>query len=91
MRVFSRLYKLDFLSLVVERFWCRYLCPLGALLAILQKISIRKLRVPKDKCTNRKKYLKECPMQCTRAGENDHILCGKCLSKCPLKTIKYST
>lgn len=79
------------LSLVVERFWCRYLCPLGALLAILQKISILKLRVLEDKCTNCKECLKECPMQCTRVGENDHILCEKCLSKCPLKIIKYST
>ena len=36
-------------SLFVERFFCRYLCPLGAVFAIASRLRIAKIRKPREK------------------------------------------
>lgn len=39
-------------SLVVERFWCRYLCPLGAINGLLAKLSPVRIQREPASCTN---------------------------------------
>ena len=41
-----------FLNRIRPRFWCRILCPLGALLGIFSRISPLKLKKYPDRCTN---------------------------------------
>jgi len=36
---------LAFLSLIKSRFWCRYICPLGALYGLLARLSLFKLKI----------------------------------------------
>jgi len=38
------------LNMTRERFWCRYLCPLGALLGLAARWNVLKLRVDQEKC-----------------------------------------
>ena len=49
-------------SLFVERPWCKYACPYGALLGLTNKISIFKIRRSKDTCISCKKCNQVCPM-----------------------------
>ncbi|MDY9921494.1 MAG: 4Fe-4S binding protein [Synergistota bacterium] len=78
-----------FLGLFIQRFWCRYLCPLGAALALISKFSLVKVYRDKSPCINCGKCSMVCPVGLTpdkdivqRDGEC--IACGKCYSACPV-------
>lgn len=75
-------------GLVVSRFWCRYLCPLGALLAVFNKISVFTLRKSPQACAGCGKYPREC-IQHTCPGTTDCVMCGDCAQGCPAKAITF--
>lgn len=49
-------------SLFVERPWCKYLCPYGAFLGLISKISIFKIKKKASKCDSCTLCDKQCPM-----------------------------
>lgn len=75
-----------FLVIIRKRFWCRYLCPLGALLALLARISPYRRRV--FSCgTHCTKCQQSCRMGAI-APDNSYtpsecILCMDCVTDCP--------
>ena len=73
-------------ALVVTRFWCRYLCPLGALLGLLNKVSLFKIGIVPDKCTRCHACLRACPMD-TGPSSTDCTVCTDCLNECPVSAI----
>jgi polyferredoxin len=84
-----------FLILVftIERGWCRYFCPIGAMLAPFNKISALKVTVNKDECVHCNLCSNEaCPMGIDVPNmdrDPECILCGKCIEVCPRKIIKF--
>ncbi len=48
------------LSVLIRNFWCRYLCPYGALLGILSFLSILKIHRNAETCTNCQKCTRTC-------------------------------
>lgn len=72
-------------SLLIDRIWCRYLCPLGALLAIFSRLGL--LRQPVgESCNNCRACARTCTLQVID-GENrvdtaECIACGRCQEKC---------
>jgi len=80
------------LIFTVERGWCRYFCPVGALLAPFNKISMFSVEVDKDKCIHCNVCKDVCPMGINVPEMNrdpECILCGKCVNKCPQNIIKF--
>lgn len=80
------------LIVVVERGWCRYFCPVGALLAPFNKISFLYVSVNTAECGGCNKCSDVCPMGIDVAAMNrdpECILCGKCISACPKKIISF--
>ncbi|MGD2252423.1 MAG: 4Fe-4S binding protein [Anaerolineales bacterium] len=76
------------LNLLAERFWCRYLCPLGGLLGLLSKIGLIR-REPNDQCTGCELCTRVCPTG-TVQPENGYasdpaecIMCMDCQDACP--------
>jgi ferredoxin-type protein NapF len=74
-----------------RRFWCRNLCPLGALLGVLGKLSPLRLRVS-DKCTRCLRCVHECKMGAILEDPKQYrgpecIWCYACLAVCPEKAI----
>lgn len=72
----------------VERFFCRYLCPLGAVFSIISKIGITKINKPKADCGK----CRACTMSCSmglqlykvdKVKGGDCINCLKCTEVCP--------
>jgi len=64
-------------NLVARRFWCRYLCPLGAFIAFLSKFAFIK-RFVQDGCVKCKKCVSTCPMD-TISPEDFTSDPGECL------------
>ena len=75
-------------SLFIERFWCRYLCPLGALLAPLQKLSLFKVRRSEEHCIHCHLCGKSCPVRLDPESTDvtssaECLACGRCVEACP--------
>lgn len=76
-----------FESMFIERFFCRYLCPLGAVLTILSKIKLLKIKVDEGKCGKCKLCANNCPMKIDIEGisamkSGECIGCLKCFNNC---------
>lgn len=76
-------------SLLIERFWCKYLCPLGAALAVFNKIAPLRLKVAENRCVDCGRCNTECPMDIGNAHVNSRdpecIQCLECLETCARK------
>lgn len=76
------------LSLFVERPWCRWFCPFGALQGVMQLLSPWKIRKNRELCTSCGVCSRACPMR-IHIHEKSAVLdtrcnrCGKCLAACP--------
>lgn len=74
----------------VPRFWCRYICPTGALMAIFQKYSYAGIRRDPVKCPKCSHCEVRCPMQINildlpweKFNDPECILCMECVDACP--------
>jgi len=76
------------------RFWCRGLCPLGALLGVLSRWSILGMEKDHDKCTDCNLCLLHChggddPIANATWKKSECHLCMNCQAVCPEGVIKF--
>ena len=77
-------------SLVVRNFWCRYLCPYGALLGLAAMAGPLQVRRNASRCIDCKKCARICPAS-IRIPQNsvvrhpECIGCAECVEVCPEK------
>jgi len=77
----------------IERFFCRYLCPLGAVFSIISRIGLTKINKPKDDCGKCRACTVNCSMglklyKVNGARGGDCINCLKCTEVCPRNNAK---
>ncbi len=78
-------------SIFIMRFFCKILCPLGAIYGLTNKISFYRLKVDEDKCISCGKCARVCPMDVNPTktpNSAECIRCGRCAHECPVKAIK---
>jgi polyferredoxin len=76
------------LSVVYKNFWCRYLCPYGALLGLLGRLSPLKIRRNEEKCINCHACTRHCPtlidVESKKVVKSEECFgCLTCVSHCP--------
>lgn len=82
------------LCIIFVRLWCRYLCPLGAVLALVSNFSLFKLKIDSKDCLKCEICLNVCPTNAIvkknselKLLHTECILCNKCLHACGPKCI----
>ena len=83
-----------FLNRIRPRFWCRVLCPLGALLGVFSRVSILRLEKDHEKCTNCTLCTKSCqgaasPMPGQDWENAECLLCFNCFDSCPEGALSF--
>ena len=78
------------LSIVIRNFWCRFLCPYGALLGILSLLSPNKIKRNSASCIDCKLCTAACPSSINVHKINTVISdectsCMNCVDVCPVK------
>ena len=80
------------LSVLFYRPFCKWLCPLGAFYALLNKVSLLGMKVDKHKCVSCGKCAKACKMDVDVTKSTDHaecIRCGMCIRACPTNAVSF--
>lgn len=76
------------LSIPINHFWCRYLCPYGALLGIYSYFSPAGVNRDVEKCNDCKKCNRACSSriqvsETEKVGSLECIACFECVESCP--------
>lgn len=79
-----------FLSMLYERAFCKYVCPLGAVNAILGRIPLFRIKRVASTCISCAKCDRVCPMNIDVSGPDsvnsaECIACMECVTACPTK------
>ena len=79
---------LALLSMLVQNFWCRYLCPYGALMGLASLLSPVKIRRDQEACIDCAKCSKACPAglavdKLVQIRTVECTACMACVAACP--------
>ncbi|MEJ2719813.1 MAG: 4Fe-4S binding protein [bacterium] len=82
------------LNFVRRRFWCRYLCPAGALFALLSRFSLLNHKLAGESCNDCKLCVATCSGGARPYPEDEWrgsecVLCMSCHSVCPKQAISF--
>jgi MauM/NapG family ferredoxin protein len=78
---------------LAPRFWCRYLCPAGALMALFARKPLLRRRVSAE-CTQCGKCVGRCPMNAIEASpyrtrHSECVACTTCVQICPEDAVSF--
>ena len=73
----------------VFRLFCRFLCPLGALYGLFNKLSLFGIKLDRPKCVDCNRCISHCKLDIHHVGDQECIMCGECMSVCPTGAIQW--
>jgi len=82
------------LNLLIPRFYCRFVCPLGALFGVINRFAVWRIGKNENRCVNCNLCERHCEGGCEPAGTirtSECVLCFNCLDECKHEVISYQT
>lgn len=79
-------------AVLINRFFCRLLCPLGAFYGLFNRVSILRLQWDPEKCVLCRACERICPTGCVpykKANSPECIRCLQCLRACRFGALTY--
>ncbi|MGC9224220.1 MAG: 4Fe-4S binding protein [Terracidiphilus sp.] len=82
------------MSMRITRFWCRSICPLGALLGAVSRWSVLGLHKDPEACTNCNRCLLHCqggddPIGGVPWHKSECLMCMNCIGSCPESALSF--
>lgn len=76
-------------SIFMFRFFCRFLCPLGALYGLFNHFAVFGIKLEKSKCTDCGLCVSKCKVDIRHVNDHECINCGECIDVCPTQAISW--
>jgi polyferredoxin len=80
------------LNIAVPRFYCRFICPTGAMFGVLSRLALWRIGKTKNECTDCHLCEKNCEGACSPTSQiriNECVLCMNCLNECNHQLMTY--
>jgi ferredoxin len=84
-------------AFIIYRPFCQFICPFGFISWIIERFSIIRVRIDKNKCTECGVCIKACPLEAVKGLlyakklPADCFSCARCLNVCPVDAIRYES
>ncbi|MFC1839675.1 4Fe-4S binding protein [Thermodesulfobacteriota bacterium] len=84
-------------SFFTYRPFCQLICPFGLISWIAERLSVYRVRINRDKCTECGACIKACPLEAAKGRVEGNIApadcfsCARCLRVCPADAVKYTS
>ncbi|MCK4658623.1 MAG: 4Fe-4S dicluster domain-containing protein [Phycisphaerae bacterium] len=81
------------MNLVIPRFFCRVLCPLGALLGVLSRFAVWRIERDPGKCADCGLCLQSCEGACDPHKQlrmPECFVCFNCIEDCPQSALRFA-
>ncbi len=81
-------------SMAYNRLFCRYLCPMGAFLGLINRIGLYRVKRNEETCIECKACNRACPvdipvMSLINVQSSECLNCNECVNSCPVKETLY--
>ena len=74
-------------SIFIYRFFCRFLCPLGAIYSFFNRVAFFGIKVDNRHCTSCNACVRFCKMDVSKINDRECIRCGDCRPTCKYNAI----
>ena len=64
------------------RSFCRFICPLGAIYGLFNKLALISVKVDENRCNGCGACVRNCKMDVRHVGDHECINCAKCMGAC---------
>ena len=71
------------------RSFCRFLCPLGAIYGLFNRLSVIGVKLDGGCCNNCGACVRNCRMDVVKVGDRECIHCGECIAHCHQKALSF--
>lgn len=71
------------------RSFCRFLCPLGAIYGMFNRIAVIGVKVDRGCCNNCGACVRNCKMDVAQVGDHECIHCGQCIPVCRQNALSF--
>lgn len=81
------------MNVIIPRFFCRAVCPLGAFLGVLSRFSLWRIERDPNKCIDCDACLKSCQGACdphTQLRKSECFVCFDCIEDCPVDALSFA-